>query len=154
MYVARCDFGMIWDGATCTGVRTTRAWNNGTGTFTSTGFLSTTLGVFNTAGLVALVDGGEPYQAAVACDGLTDHGHTDWYLPSTSELHVIYVKLVDGTPQNNSPNPVVPGFAVASSYWSSSEWGTPAGFSRYFNDGSQGAGSKAAAFYVRCVRKD
>lgn len=153
MYVARCDIGMSWDGSNCNGSRSQLPWNNGNASnFTLTGAQSTTTGAFNSSDLANLdsdsgTAGDQPHQAAQACDDLTDHGQTDWYLPAKDELNVIYQKLMG----------VISGFASAG-YWSSSEYNTNHACHQDFDGGSQMctdlSWNKNGTYAVRCARKD
>lgn len=61
-------------------------FNNGTNNWTVTGVTSTSDGLANTNTLVALVDAGTPYRAAVNCRQLGP----DWYLPAKDELEFLY----------------------------------------------------------------
>jgi hypothetical protein len=143
MYTTRCDAGMTWDGSACTGTRTLFSWNNNTSNWVATGYTSWTTGRGNTAGLVALVDIGAPYNAAVYCDGLTTNGHSDWYLPAESELALYYANvtaianfLTDGT-----------------YYWSSTEANNYNAYNQRFSDGNQGNGNKNNDYPIRCARR-
>ena len=63
------------------------SWNNGvSGNWTFSGATSISNGLSNTNRLVSLVDAGAPYRAARACRALG----ADWYLPSQSELYVLF----------------------------------------------------------------
>jgi hypothetical protein len=124
-----------------------RTWNNGTTSWTTTGFTSWVDGSGNTAGLVALADAGAPYNAADYCDGLSAHGYDDWYLPAQDELSLFY----------NGGFPVA-GVQVGTSvwYWSSSEWTTnnQYAFVRRFNSSaSNSIQDKDGSYLVRCVRR-
>ena len=122
------------------------SWNNGTTSYATTGFTSTTDGPGNTAGLVAATGNSDyPYQAAAYCDGLSADGHADWYLPAKDELNLFW----NG------------GSRIASTtkydtYWSSTEatnsnaWGQ-----NYFSGGllSLGKSSSSGNYWARCVRR-
>ncbi len=152
MYAARCDAGQTWDGTNCTGARLLTPWSVANST---TGATSWVTGAANTFTLATLTDGAQPYHAAAACDALSAHGKTDWYLPARNEVQVVYSKLVDGTPQDNLPNPLIPTFLTNQSYWDSSETGSMSAGSRNFSNGGAGSLNKATnSAYVRCVRKD
>ena len=79
------------------------ARNDGTGKYVDTAMVNCTdstpgtasscqTGEANTALLIGLSGSGSPapYQAAEYYDGLTAHGHSDWYLPAQDELDVMY----------------------------------------------------------------
>lgn len=53
---------------------------------TDTGATSGSDGEANTAILVDLEDGGEPYEAAEACGSLDEAGYDDWFLPAREQL--------------------------------------------------------------------
>jgi hypothetical protein len=161
MYISRCDDGMSSSGSACTGVRSSLPWNddNAYGDNVVTGTGSREDGDLNTATLIvidsdATVGGTQPHQAAQACADLNVHGYTDWYLPAYDELFVIYENLMDGSPNDNSPDPVITGFAT-SSYWSSSQGWAPEnyGFQVNFNDGTGVQSQKNQDLHVRCARK-
>src|SRR5690606_31196490 len=88
MYVTRCDAGMSWNGITCTGTRSSLPWNDGTnGDWVSVGVYSHVTGEANTTTLAATdagatAGGFQDHVAAVYCDGLSQDGYTDWYLPA------------------------------------------------------------------------
>ena len=113
-------------------------------------------GEANTAILVSEdSDGGvvgvQPHQAAAYCDGLSAHGHSDWYLPARDELDALYDSKnagdLDGTFNET-------GLFPAGWYWSSSEFdGNRAWFQR-LSDGVQTSFSKTSERTVRCVRKN
>jgi len=48
-------------------------------------------GILNTKSIVSQLGSGD--YAAYYCDTLTEHGFSDWYLPSYNELQVIYNKM-------------------------------------------------------------
>lgn len=82
MYTTRCDQGMSWDGAACTGSRTILMFG---GMGNNAGATSDTDGRFNTDQYVAV---GPQYTVASYCRGLTIGGYTDWYLPAFDEVSV------------------------------------------------------------------
>jgi hypothetical protein len=95
-YVTRCDVGRTWDGTTCVGTRTPACFSacNQTGEL-QTGVTDLDDGPGNTAALVALdadtvTPGFQAHEAATICDGLTDSGHSDWYLPAKHELDLMH----------------------------------------------------------------
>lgn len=78
------------------GESTARTWGvNGV----TTGQTSVINGPTNTAVLAAL---GSNYQAALFCTGLSIGGYTDWYLPATNEIEVLYYFLKPNTQTNNT----------------------------------------------------
>jgi len=76
------------------------------------------------------------------CSTLDRHGHTDWYLPSKSELGLI------------EENDSAIGDVVAGSYWSSTEYNASAAWFLTAVSGEPNWSSKAQGRGVRCVRKD
>ncbi len=161
MYVPRCDLGMSWDGAACSGARDSLAWNNGNSSDTVQTFANSGVsGSLHTAELLTIdsdsaTGGIQPHLAAKACADLSDHGKGDWYLPAISELSVIYSNLQDGTPQDNSPDPIISGLTT-SSYWSSTELGNSSGHAqaRSFTSGGVSNLLKQNTYAVRCARKE
>jgi hypothetical protein len=138
------------------------AWNDGTSnwvdtamencTFASGTELSCQTGEANTALLVGLSGSGSPapYQAAEYCDGLTAHGHSDWYLPAQAELDVLYDNKNAGD-LNGTFNET--GSFPAGWYWSSSEFDLIGAWFQFFSDGTQLAPNKGNELSVRCVRR-
>jgi hypothetical protein len=126
--------------ATTSTYQVSRKWANG---FSTTGVTSTTDGAGNTDDLVNLSDAGAPYEAAEYCDGLTAHGHSDWYLPAKDELDLFWNK---GSP--------VAGVLTGGSnwYWSSTEFNNLNARMQRFSDGTQVGISKSDNLLVRCVR--
>ncbi|MBJ7541970.1 DUF1566 domain-containing protein [Rhodomicrobium udaipurense] len=149
MYTTPCDAGMTLSGGICTGSRLTKTWNNGTSNWKVTGFTSMVTGRANTLGLAALDDSGDaypasPYKAAVYCNGLSTGGHTDWYLPSTNELNILYTNRV-----------AIGGFETTNGdwYWSSTEVTSDVVWIQRFTDGNQNYNGKSGSNGVRCVRR-
>ena len=143
MYAQRCDQGQTWNGTTCTGTRSNITWNNGTSTWIFEGYNNNTTGRANTTALAALADGASPHAAAQTCENLNEDGHTDWYLPSLSELNVLY--------QNNG---YIGYFNTTGTYyWSSTEYNISTAWIERFSDGSQNTNFKYTTYLVRCVRR-
>lgn len=163
MYVERCDATSTWNGSACTSGTPTFSWNNGNNPgFTYIAVTSAVAGSANTAALDGVdadsaTTGVQPHRAAQACANSTVHGHTDWYLPATNELLVIYENLVDATPNDNVFSPIVSGF-VASTYWSSTEHsGGVSASAMDFTNGTvrpDWQTTKTNLFRVRCARTD
>jgi hypothetical protein len=170
MFIPRCDLGQSWDGAACSGVRTQPDWNDGMDQLSNFidiwlvdedngGMNAVATGAYNTSLLTTtdseeLTTGLQPHPAAEGCDSLNIHGKTDWYLPARDELLEIYEKLYDGTPNDNSPDPVADGFGMAS-YWSSTQGDTNNAFDVNFTDGSHNWNAdKDWGRRIRCARKD
>lgn len=149
MYVTRCDAGLVWDGAECTGTATALPWNDGFSSWIWAGGSSTTSGSTNTPVLVAADSndgeaGTQPHRQAIYCDNLTANGHSDWYLAAVEELAVLYDNIRNTTNFDTSGNGI---------YYSSTE------ISKYyvrnirFSDGSRPTHSKETFRKIRCVRK-
>ncbi len=142
MFTTRCDFGQTWDGSNCTGSRASLQWNNGTSSWTPTGYTGTTTGKSNSAGIAALVDAGSPHAAAQNCENLNLNGNTDWYLPALGEVNVIY-----------SSRAVIRNFDTSGNYWAATEADSPRAYIVRFSDGTQTLDAKNASNRVRCVRR-
>lgn len=155
MYTTRCDYGMTWNGSSCTGTSGALFWNNGTTTYydvptvancTNAGSCNA-LGKANSAAIAAVTGGGQggPHQAAAYCEGLSENGKTDWYLPSLPELNVLYINSTAGGLSGTLDPSIY--------YWSTSEYGSNHAWVKRIGDGVQGAITKANAYLVRCVRR-
>ena len=166
MFVARCDIGMSWDGSNCVGTHDTHPWNDGNPDFTNTSLVDYPVaagadpdGKANTAILItedsnSVAAGQQLHVAAQDCADLNVHGSTDWYLPSAPELDVIYENLVDGTPNDDSPDPLVSGFDITGAYYrSSTEHSTNRALNQRFTDGNVSNPSKPDNHVVRCARR-
>jgi hypothetical protein len=99
-------------------------------------------GQSNSATLAGL---GAGYAAATYCEGLTDNGHGDWYLPAQAELNVL------------STNKTAIGGFHSGAYWSSSEADSGGAWTQYPNSGGGGGtmnyDDKKSAYRIRCVRR-
>lgn len=157
MYATRCDYGMSWSGSSCTGTRGTRAWNNGTNTdydiptvanCSSAGACSAS-GKANSAAIAAVTGSGQggPHQGAAYCEGLSENGKTDWYLPSLPELNLLYT--------NKTASGLSGTFDTSGNYyWSASEHTSGGAWAEQMGNGSQINNNKRTATYVvRCVRR-
>jgi len=88
---------------------------------------------------------GENGHAALLCVNLNINGYNDWFLPSMSELDLMY---------KNLKSKELGGFQD-DWYWSSSasEYGGVAAWAQRFNDGSRNDyNHKGNAYFVRAVR--
>lgn len=146
-FVTRCDAGQTWSGSACTGTRSTLAWNNGNTTGYTTTAATDFDGRINSAILVSVdsnsASGGvQPHLAAQYCDNLNIHGKTDWYLPSISETHMIWV----------SRNEI--GNIVLNTFHSSNERDATNSFVQGITNGGQYTDSKDNTRYIRCARRD
>jgi len=156
IYVTRCDAGQTWNGATCTGARSTLTWNNGSVNYTDVPEvicyvpLCLLSGKAATAYVVAadsdsVAPGTQTHQAAQYCADLSLHGHTDWYLPSDGEMY---------TMQEN--HTAIGNFDTSGTlYWTVTEG---VGFSQdnavtgTFGALTDISAQKETAHYVRCAR--
>lgn len=144
MYTTRCDAGQTWDGVTCSGTRMSLSFNNGTTTYSVTGTTSSLTGESNTTTLAGLSNSSAPYGAASYCDALVANGSSDWYLPATSELVLLY-----------NGRTVIKNFSTGS-YWTSTDGdvGSWEGRIVVFSSGSATSNHEYYQHSVRCVRKD
>ena len=143
MFTTRCDLGMIWDGANCTGSRWAVSWNNGTTNFQATGFTSTSTGRTNSAGIAGFAGTDAPYTAALNCENLVENGHTDWYLPARFEMATLY----------NNRDLILNFLIGPTPYWTSSEVTGDTASRVRFSDGNQSNFNKTSAYFARCVRR-
>ena len=79
--------------------------------------------------------------AVTLCNNLNRHGHTDWYLPSKSELNHLF--------ENKD---AIGGFTI-SYYWSTSGNASQA-WRQIFSIGTQDYYPKGNSYDVRCVRRE
>ena len=144
------DATYVWSGNTTVAIGATAQ-----GTAVGSGYK-------NTEAMVAQSDGGNtPSRAGTIARAYRGpNSKTDWYLPSKDELNQM-CKWQRGvawtsdatvcTGGNLNTGRGASGFS-AFYYWSSSEVDDDNAWFQYFNDGSQGDGSKNYPFYVRPVR--
>lgn len=85
----------------------------------------------------------DPSFAAKLCDNLTLGGQSDWFLPSVTELNLMYKNLH----QNSLGN-----FNLFNLYWSSSDIDIFSAFGFGFSNGYLGGPNKSSTRYVRAVR--
>lgn len=94
--------------------------------------------------LIEISQGGSGSYAAKFCRDLTLEGYTDWYLPSKSELNLMYTNLK------------LNGFSSFHNdyYWSSTEFDIDQVWAQDFTNGAQiyANADKYINFYVRAVR--
>ena len=154
MYATRCDFGLTWDGVACTGTAQNIYWNNGnTSGYVTVGTTNSTSGENNTTNVIAIDSdsgsgGTQEHAASQRFADLNSNGHTDWYLPSSSEQLLLY---------NNQT--VIKNFVTNGTYyWTSSEGDNDGACARRFSDGLHtcthiSISPKHTAKRVRCVRR-
>lgn len=140
MFTTRCDAGMSWNGSTCTGTRSLYRWADN---MSYSGGNSQVSGRNNTTLAIAYgVTGG----AVQYCDALTEDGRTDWYLPATNELQVVY---------NTSATTNLAGtFSNSYYYWTSTELDSTTANLLSFSFGNilNADGNKPTFRPVRCAR--
>ena len=98
-------------------------------------------------------------KAGTLCDNYTGGSQTDWYLPASWELNLLYNSAFtintilendgDGTTNGLNPENVAP---IYGRYWSSTEYGSNSAWYYYFNLGNSNTDSKASTYRVRAVR--
>jgi hypothetical protein len=101
-------------------------------------------GYQNTLDIVAQTGNVAATCAAAYCADLTSGGQSDWYLPSLSEIRMVY----DVVYHNLSV-----GDFVSGNYWSSSEFDADTAWYRSFNYGDQYNNNKSGTDYVRPIRR-
>ena len=101
-------------------------------------------GYQNTIDIVAQSGNVAATCAAAYCADLTSGGQSDWYLPSSGEMSLVYnvVHLQLG----------VGGFA-SDNYWNSSEDGANVGWTQSFYYGFQSNSTKSTTYRLRPVRR-
>jgi hypothetical protein len=141
----------------------TYSWNNGTTNYTDMSIVNCTdgsspgtsascqTGEANTAFLVgASGEPDYPFAAAAYCDGLSAHGHSDWYLPAMDELNVLFSNR-NARDLNGTFDEI--GTFPNGWYWSSSEFSNQEARWQIFNLGGQSDFGKSNSIAVRCVRR-
>jgi len=97
-------------------------------------------------------------QAMDYCDNLDSNGYTDWYLPSASQLMIIWEACTAQTKSNACMNAAIlatnSNFVslVSDDYWSSTEYGAGAAYTIGTVKGTIGLSDKTDDGQVRCVR--
>ncbi len=113
-------------------------WYNGTNTVTNAVRDQVNAGQFNTERII--INQGVGVYAAQVCANYQGGGFGDWYLPSKSELSLLY-----------NQKDVVGGFGT-NAYWSSSEYSSIDAMYVYFVDGTQFYSYKTYGYAVRAIR--
>jgi hypothetical protein len=97
-------------------------------------------------------------QAMDYCDNLDSNGYTDWYLPSASQLMIIWEACTAQTKSNACMNAAIlatnSNFVslVSDDYWSSTESGAGSAYSIDMKPGAIKSTDKTNGGRVRCVR--
>jgi hypothetical protein len=79
--------------------------------------------------------------AAALCQNFVSDGYTDWYLPSYTELRLLYL------------NKLIIGGFLNTYYWTSSQSSSSTAWSVNFSNGSFVNTNKSSLLYVRAIRK-
>ena len=126
---------------------TAAQWYNGTNVTTGADGFAIGTGASNTAKIIA-AQGAGTYAASI-CTAYNGGGYTDWYLPSTDELNILYQNIGQGA---SGANNNIGGFN-GGGYWSSSESISGDAWVEGFGDGYiDGDASKSYDYRVRAVR--
>lgn len=161
-FVTRCDAGLTTTTTACdTGTRVTKYFSDDS---SATNLRATTVtgitdGSANTAALTngAVSGTGDSkstaglqiHEAAQYCADLTLHSYSDWYLPSRSELYIMWT---NSTAINNEDGISASDF-TGNIFWSSSEYNSTNAWNVYFNSsGNNITDGKNTLYYVRCAR--
>jgi hypothetical protein len=142
-YVTECNLGRTLSGGTCTGGATTRMWVTAGPTILAN-VTDHVRGETSTTNLVGLSNADSPYLAASTCDTLSQHGQTDWYLPSNTEASLL-IGVCDVLPDAGCSN--------SDRLWLSTEASLASAHWFSFN-GSISTTSKVGINRIRCMRKD
>jgi hypothetical protein len=113
-------------------------WYNGSFVITNTIEVEVGQGQSNTTKIIQTQ--GDGIYAASICDQLVLNGYSDWFLPSKSELNLLFQKRnMVGSFSNNY-------------YWSSTEYDTLKAWNQYFPFGPQYFANKSSMASVRAIR--
>lgn len=114
-------------------------WYSATQYFITTGATDTLNGSANTDLICNTFKGGT--YAAEICKNLTVEGFSGWYLPSKTELNLLYKQkfLVGGFNQDNG-------------YWTSTEQDSVRAWVQFFSNGFQVADNKFASYLIRAIK--
>jgi len=87
------------------------------------------------------------YPAVEMCENLTDHGRSDWYVPTSGEFNVIYANksAIDA----NATDPI-----GSNDFWLSLEWYDEQQHLFYSENASVSATNNTGLNYLRCIRRD
>ncbi len=121
-------------------------WYNGTFNNTTAFANGANAGAGNTKSIV-YAQGAGTYAANI-CNDLVLSTYSDWYLPSSHELNLMYMNIGPGA---GTPNTNIGNFAAAN-YWSSTEEDANQAWYQLFVLGGQFFGAKNLSYNVRAVR--
>ena len=119
-----------------TGIR----WYNGS--YVTTGATTSSVGYGNSNTNTIVSYQGTGSYAARLCYDLILNGYSDWYLPSRSELSLMYTNLKSAG---------LGGFSSID-YWSSTEYSATSAYYQSFSTGTASYATKSTTKYVRAVR--
>ncbi|GAB5389845.1 MAG: hypothetical protein Alpg2KO_28130 [Alphaproteobacteria bacterium] len=176
IYVTRCDLGMSHDGSSCTGVRDLKNFAISASAFNLVdsdlddgdvtgptsdvdgavdGWESYDSGRQNTALLVTLDASTDPgfqsFEAAAACDGLSLHGHSDWYLPAQGELTMLHAAIIASGPHRSDFKTTYGGLD-GHILFSSTETSSSSAAGWDITGGNPSSIGKSSPVNIRCVR--
>jgi hypothetical protein len=139
------EHGLIVDK---TDLSSSQVWSNITGPMIGSLAQSKWDGLSNSNAIVGQT--GHINSAAALCLNSNNGGQSDWYLPSSQELNMLwcnYYTVVRSLSQIAGATSLVNGY-----YWSSTEGPTNDAWVQYLGNGSLGGFSKNVTIYVRAVR--
>ncbi len=109
-------------------------------------------GQANTTGIISQTT--HTKSAALLCDNYNNDGFSDWYLPSTWELKLLYDNAYTiNTVLSNDANPATNGFGYVAYYWSSNEWGADDSWALNCFNNTWEYRVKTSVARVRAIRK-
>jgi hypothetical protein len=133
------------------------AWSGNTGTLIGATAQSFYDGAANTTAMVT--QDATANKAGTLCDSYTGGSQTDWYLPASWELNLLYNSAfsintilendANGTTNGLNAEDVAPTYGR---YWSSTENGSNYAWYYYFSLGSSDSSTKSPTWRVRAVR--
>lgn len=118
---------------------TSATWWNGSHTVTGATATTFGTGLSNTNAIVS--NQGVGNYAAKLCSDLVLNGYSDWYLPSKTELNLLYNNVFEEG-----------GFSRYEYYWTASESSANEAWAQDFYDGTMLVKDKNIAYAVRAVR--
>lgn len=169
MYIPRCAYGQTWTGSVCNNSAATRRWNAGANgdnvaaladcaSTPPSGTGTCLTGKSNSALLItvdsdASTGGFQDHEAAKACEDLTDHAYTDWYLPSARELYIILSSI--NLLSTNAPGINVNGRLYFSSSETSNQmaYGAQSNTNSPYTPTNYTSVGKNQSYYVYCARR-
>jgi hypothetical protein len=133
------------------------AWSGNTGSLIGATAQSFYDGASNTAAMI--VQDATANKAGTLCDSYTGGSQTDWYLPASWELNLLYNSAFsintilendgNGTTNGFNPESVAPTYGR---YWSSTEYNSNSAWAYGFGYGNSSTNGKFNTYRVRAVR--